>query len=246
MDEIIVWNKILKVAMDLPFVKVDRTAFLKKELVLYCKPEELEKVVSTSPIHVLDKKVINKIANGCISFHLTTVTATSALAGVPGGWWMAGTIPTDIAQFYGHAICLSQKLMYLYGWPDLADENGKLDDETAQILTLFIGVMIGEAMANQALFAIEKEFAKQVLKRLPRIALTKFGLYNVIKQVGKYIGIKVTKGKVANWASKAVPIIGAPISGAMTYWTFKPMAKLLKKHLEESWELRKETIKENA
>lgn len=245
MDEVTVWNKILKVAMDLPFVKVDRTAFLKKELVLYCKPEELEMVVSASPIHFVDKKTINKIANGCINYHLTTVTATSALAGVPGGWWMAGTIPTDIAQFYGHALCLSQKLMYLYGWPDLTNENGNLDDETAQILTLFAGVMMGEAMANQALIAIEKELSKQVLKRLPRMALTKYGLYSVIKQVGKWLGIKVTKEKVADIASKAVPIIGAPISGAMTYWTFKPMAKRLKKHLEESWELRKDTNIEN-
>ena len=240
MDEITLWNKILKGAMELPLVKVDRTTFLKKELVLYCKPEELEMAVSTSPIQFVDKKVINKIANGCIKFHLTTVTATSALAGLPGGWWMTGTIPTDIAQFYGHALCLSQKLMYLYGWPDLTNENGNLDDETAQILTLFVGVMMGEALANQALITIEKELSKQVLKRLPRMALTKYGIYNVIKQVGKWLGIKITRERVANAASKAVPVIGAPISGTMTYWTFKPMAKRLKKHLEESWELRKD------
>ena len=77
------------------------------------------------------------------------------------------------------------------------------------------------------------------------MALTKYGLYSVIKQVGKWLGIKVTKERVADIASKAVPIIGAPISGAMTYWTFKPMAKRLKKHLEESWELRKDTNIEN-
>lgn len=242
MNEITIWNNILRSAMSLPFVKVDRTAFLKKELALYCNSEKLEEVVLTSPIHILDKKVINKIANGCINFHLTTVTATSALAGIPGGWASVGTTPADITQFYGHVLCLSQKLMYLYGYPELVNEEGNIDDETIQILTLFAGVMMGEAMANQALKELEKELAKQMVKRIPQMCLTKYAIYNIAKQVGKWIGIKITKEGFAKQASKLVPIIGAPISGGMTYWTFKPMAKRLKKHFEESWELKNETI----
>jgi uncharacterized membrane protein len=242
MDEITLWNKILKGAMELPLVKVDRAAFLKKELMLYCNPEDLEKVVSTSPVHFVDKKIVNKIANGCINFHLTSVTATSALAGIPGGLAMFGTVPADITQFYGHIFCLAQKLMYLYGWPDLTNEEGDLDDETVHILTLFTGVMFGEQMANQALKALEKELAKQFVKRLPRVALTKYSIYNIVKQVAKWIGIKITKDSFAKNVGKLVPIVGAPISGGMTYWTFKPMARRLKKHLDESWELRKAAI----
>ena len=39
---------------------------------------------------------------------------------------MAATIPADLAQDFWHAIVLSQKLAYLYGWPDLL-EDGELD-----------------------------------------------------------------------------------------------------------------------
>lgn len=243
MNEITLWNQVLTGAMKIPFVKVDRASFLCKELALYCNSEELNKIVVSSPVGIVDSKIINKLANGCINYHLTTVTATSALAGIPGGWWAAGTIPADITQFYAHVLCLSQKLMYLYGWPDITNEDGNIDDGTAQILTLFVGVMLGQEMARQALITLEKEFAKQIVKRLPQIALTKYAIYNITKQVAKWIGIKLTKKQFAQWVGKAVPIIGAPISGSLTYWTFKPMSKRLKKHLENSWELQSENLK---
>ena len=60
--------------------------------------------------------------------------------------------------------------------------------------------------------------------------------------MAKWIGIKITKDSFAKNVGKLVPIVGAPISGGMTYWTFKPMARRLKKHLDESWELRKAAI----
>ena len=232
-DEIDLWNKALKGAMAIPFVKVDREAFLRKELRIYCDYEQLNIAISESPTKVLSKSQISKIANGCIKYHLTLVCSASALAGLPGGWALAGTIPADIAQFYAHVFALTQKLLYLYGWPDLQNEKGEIDDETAQILTLFTGVMMGSQAAVEAVLNLTKELAKQVAIRLPKQALTKYAIYNVAKQVSKWIGIKLTKDSFARGLSKVIPLIGAPISAGVTYCTFKPMANRLKKHLDE-------------
>lgn len=236
-DTMDLWNKALKSAMVIPVVKVDRETFIRKELAVYCNPEQLNVAISDSPLKVLNKTQISKIANGCIKYHLTLVCSTSALAGLPGGWGMIGTIPADIAQFYAHVFALIQKLLYLYGWPDLQNEQGELDDETAQILTLFTGVMIGSQAAVETVQRLGMEFAKQVVIRLPKKALTKYAVYNVAKQVAKWIGIKLTKDGFAKSISKIIPLIGAPISAGVTYWTFKPMANRLKRHLDEQLNL---------
>jgi len=36
----------------------------------------------------------------------------STLVGLPGGWWIAGTIPADLAQYYQNVIQMAQKLAY--------------------------------------------------------------------------------------------------------------------------------------
>ncbi len=232
--DIELWNKILKMTLQIPFVKVDRTKFLEKELSVYLPQDEVLKAISESPLKVLTKSHLEKIARGCIKYHLTLVTGASALAGLPGGWASAGTIPADIAQFYAHIFALTQKLLYLYGWPDMQNENGEIDDETASILTLFVGVMMGSQLASEAAKNLTKALAVEVAKRLPRVHLTKYMIYNISKQLAKWIGIKLTKQGFSRGVSKVIPLIGAPISAGLTYYTFKPMADKLHKHLEST------------
>ena len=221
----------MKMAMAIPLVKVNREEFLKKELAPFCTPEQIQIAISETPIKVLTVGQIYKIANGCIKYHLTLVCSVSALAGLPGGLGM-GTIPADITQFYAHVFALTQKMLYIYGWPDLQTEDGKLTDEATQILTLFTGVMMGSQVASDALKQLANAFAQQVAVRLPKQALTKHAIYNISKQVAKWIGIKLTKDSFSKGISKVIPLIGAPISASLTYWTFKPMANKLKRYLD--------------
>lgn len=230
-NEVDLWNKAMKMAMAIPLVKVNREEFLKKELAPFCTPEQIQIAISETPIKVLTVGQIYKIANGCIKYHLTLVCSVSALAGLPGGLGM-GTIPADIAQFYAHVFALTQKMLYIYGWPDLQTEDGKLTDEATQILTLFTGVMMGSQVASDALKQLANAFAQQVAVRLPKQALTKHAIYNISKQVAKWIGIKLTKDSFSKGISKVIPLIGAPISASLTYWTFKPMANKLKRYLD--------------
>lgn len=232
-NEVSIWNKVMGAALSMPGVKVDRDDFLRKELKNYCSPEQLNLAISSRPINGVSKEIIDRIANACINSHTTKVTTISAVAGIPGGFAMAGTIPADMAQYYWHVFVLAQKLAYLYGFPDLRDENGNLTDTASDMLTLFVGVMMGASAANQAIKGLAKEFAKQIVKRLPQKALTKTMYYPIIKQIAKWIGVKLTKETFAKGLGKVVPILGGVISGGLTLATFRPSAKRLQHKLQE-------------
>ena len=226
-------NKVLGASLQLPGSRVDRETFLRKELSKYCKEEEINMAISTTPKEAnIPKEYINKIAKSCIELNTTKVAAISFATGLPGGWWMAAAIPADLAQFYHYIIVVAQKLAYLYGWPNLFDDDNEIDDETLLRLTLFIGVMMGSAQASNAITTISKKIAEQALRKLPSRALTKSGLYKIATQVAKWIGVRLTKSTFAKGVSKAVPIIGGVVSGSMSYVSFKIMANKLKKHLE--------------
>lgn len=230
-----VWNRVLSTSVKLPFVKVDRDEFLAKELSKFCTPMEVITALNESPLKVLNKKEIDKLANQCISYHLTMVCGTSALMGLPGGWWMAGTIPSDLVQFYGHILSLMQKLMYLYGWPTLTDVNNQLDDESLNIMTLFVGVMMGNKLAVEALGKVVTQVSKNASIKISETVMASYAI-----KIAQWIGINMTKEGFAKGAGKVLPLVGAPISATITYYTFRPMARRLKKHLDELYDMRHE------
>ena len=88
-------------------------------------------------------------------------------------------------------------------------------------------------ITKEAIQELAKNFAKEIVKRLPKYALTKTVIYPIVKQVAKWIGIKLTKDSFAKGLGKIVPILGGVISGGLTYVTFKPGAKKLKKTLHD-------------
>jgi len=227
------WNKVLQTSLRLPYVKVNRDEFLTKELSKFCTPMELMNALEDSPLKVLNKKEIDKLATQCINYHLTMVCGTSALMGLPGGWWMAGTIPTDLTQFYGHILALMQKLIYLYGWPSLTDVNNQLDDESLNIMTLFVGAMMGNKLAVEALTKVVGQISKNASIKISETLIAQY----VIK-IAQWIGINMTKESFAKGMGKVIPLVGAPISATITYYTFRPMARRLKSHLDELYEMR--------
>lgn len=227
---IAVWNNVLTAALKIPGVNVNRDNYLKKELEHFYSAETVDYVIKNGLENSkVDKKVLDKIAKAAINYHTTMATGLSFAAGLPGGWWMAATIPADLAQFYAQIILVAQKLAYIYGWGDFSTEE--VTDEYRSIITLFIGVMSGAQAAEEGVKVVAEIAAKQVAKKLPQLALTKSAIYNVVKKVATFIGIKMTKDSFAKGLSKAVPIIGGVISGSITVATFKPMSKKLQKYL---------------
>lgn len=226
------FEMVLHSAAELPGIRIKRDNFLRKELSKYYDDDVVEKAVKLNPAQAgISVKNIEHIAKSCIKYETAKVTALSAAAGIPGGLAMFGTVPADIAQFFGHIIRILQKLVYLYGWQELFRSEDGLDDETTNQLTLFIGVMFGVNAANAVITKIAQSAAVKAEKTLVTKALTKGTIYPIVKKVAQAIGIKMTKDIFAKGVGKAIPIIGAAVSGGLTFATFTPMAKKLQKYL---------------
>ena len=59
-------------------------------------------------------------------------------------------------------------------------------------------------------------------------------------KIAQWIGINLTKEGFAKGVGKLLPLVGAPVSATITYYTFRPMAQRLKSHLDEQYEMRHE------
>lgn len=228
MGNVITWNSVMKGALKMPGVTVDKDKFLFSTFSIYGKTNEL---LSKRPSEVYPKEVIDKVANGIIENHTRNVTLISTAAGIPGGLAMFGTIPADLAQYYWHYLVMAQKLAYLYGWPDLRDENNNLGEQAQAIMTLFVGLGFGVDGASAVARTISKKAAEHWAMKLPQMALTKTSWYPIIKKIASWVGIKLTKDSVGKAAGKILPLLGGIVSGSLTYITFKPMAKKLKNEL---------------
>jgi hypothetical protein len=227
-----IWFGVLNTVLKIPGAKINRTQFLTNNLSKYCTADQLQLVIERGTGKAgIDIEILDKIANSSIKLHTIAATGTSAAAGIPGGFAMLGTVPGDLIQYYYHVIIVSQKLAYVYGYPEL---EGDADDDFLAMLTLFMGVMSGAKAANLALAKLSNELAKEVVKRLPRKALTKYGIFQISKQVAKWFGVKMTKESFSRGISKLIPGISAVISGAVTLGTFLPMSNRLKKNLRSS------------
>lgn len=228
-----VWNSILGAALRLPGVRVNRAAFLRSALSSHSSADLVELAIERTPAKAgIRKGVISKVAKGSLRWHRAGVSATSTIAGLPGGWWIIGTIPTDLAQYFWHILVVLQKLAYLHGWPSLFQDDEEVDDETKLVLTLFVGVMLGAQGAANGISRLATALSSEVVKRLPRASLTKYAIYQIAKQVARWLGLNLTKKKFAELLGRAVPVVGGLISGTITWVAFGAGARRLLEHLE--------------
>lgn len=223
--------------LKIPGIRVDRNSFLKQEFFKNHTEAQIEDAVTFNPAHAgIPADEIDKIADEVIKYERNCVSGISTALGMPGGVAMAATIPADIAQFYGYLLRAAQKLMYLYGFPEInLDEQGqKFDTETINTLTVCMGVMFGVANANNALKVIAQALASGVEKKLLRAALTKGTVYPIVKSIASWFGKKMTKDVFAGFFKKSIPIVGGLIGGGITFLSFKPCCENLKASLQDT------------
>lgn len=223
--------------MRIPGVAVNRESFLRAEFKTKYDQETINAAVASTPVKAgIPKDEIDKIADQVIAYERNCVSGISTALGMPGGLAMAATIPADIAQYYGFMLRAAQKLMYLYGFPqiDTTEKDHVFDSETINILTLCLGVMYGAAGANNALKAIANALATGVERQLMKKALTKGTIYPIVKSIGKWFGQKITKQAFAGFFKKAIPVVGGVIGGTVTFLSFKPCCDKLKESLRHT------------
>lgn len=228
---------IIIMGLKTPGVRINRREFLHKELFKKYPEDMIEKAIEHNPAYAgIRVDEIDQIADEVIKFERNCVSGISAALGMPGGVAMAATIPADIAQYYGYMLRATQKLLYLYGFPEIdTEEKGqKFDSETMNILIICLGVMYGAAGASNAIKAMAKALATGVEKKLIKAALTKGTIYPIVKNVASWFGKKMTKDIFAGFFKKAIPVVGGVIGGGITFVSFKPCCDKLKESLQNT------------
>lgn len=224
-------------SLKLPFVHVNRDEYLRTNLKKYCDDETILKAIETSPIIAdVSKENIEKIAKNAISVEEVICASSSLILGyIPGGIVVqAGTTIVDITQYYAHLLVVMQKLMYLYGFPQLDLDKGKIDDETLNMIIIGVGAMVGVGEATKLIGVLVNKLAENVPKIIVKKALTKNVAYQVTKKVVKYIGIKLNKNVFAKFIGNAIVFVGGAALAGITHVTFASSCNNFFKAIKES------------
>ena len=235
-DNQITIEDVIIMGLKIPGIKINRSEFLKKEFSKKYTGEVVENIIKFNPAHEnISLDVIDKIADDVIQYERLCVSGISTALSAPGGFAMVATLPTDIAQCYGYMLRATQKLLYLYGFPeiDVKDEQ-LLDSGTMNTLIICMGVMYGVAGAKTALKSMAKALGLGVEKKLIHTALTKGTIYPIVRSVAKWFNVRMTKEIFAGFFKKSIPVVGGLIGGGLTYLSFKPCCEKLKDALHDT------------
>lgn len=227
---------IIILGLRIPGVHIDREEFLRKQFMKNYANDVIQDAVKFNPAHAgITVEEIDNIADQVIQYERNCVSGISLALGAPGGVAMVATLPADIAQYYGYMLRAIQKLLYLYGFPEINVENGvNIDDETMNLITLCLGVMYGVEGSVASIKILSNALGKGVEKKILQKALTKGTFYPIVKKISRWFSVCMTKQVFAGFFRKAIPVVGGVVGGGITYLSFKPCCDNLKKSLQDT------------
>lgn len=220
-----------------PGIGINRESYLRSEFQKTFPQDVIDAAVKETPAKAgITVDQIDKLADQAITYERNCVTGISTALGIPGGAAMVATVPSDMIQYYGFMLRAAQKLLYLYGFPqiDVNEKENVFDSETLNMMTLCLGVMFGVSGANQALRVIANALGKGVEKKLINKALTKGFVYPMVKKIASWFGKNMTKKVFAGFFKKAIPVVGGLIGGGITYLSFGPCCYKLRDSLHDT------------
>ena len=139
---------IIIMGLSLPHIQVNRGEFLQKEFMKRYSQEVVDEIITNNPAYArIPSEVIDEIANDVIQYERNCVYDVSM--GMDNLFNLIGML-TSIIQYYGYMLRVIQKLMYLYGFPeiDVKIRDSKFEQKTLNTLIISLGVMFGVTGAN--------------------------------------------------------------------------------------------------
>lgn len=229
-------NDIILKCVKLPGVKINREEFLRKELSKKATKEQVDVAIIENPSNAhIDKKFIDKTALKVIKKERIKVSSISAACSATGGVVAIASIPVDMIQYYGYLLRIVQKLVYLYGFPELDFEYDKdtLKEETLAVIIGCLGVMFGISKARKLIGKMAKTISKKASQTIAKKIATKpIILLPLIKSISQSFSKKITLVAIKEVAKRAIPVIGFIIGGIATYLTFNACCKRLRMNLQ--------------
>lgn len=209
------------VVAKLPVVRVNRESFLRQQ---FHDSPHLDAILENGPQSVYTPESLRRKANGVIRNSTAVASVASFAAGLPGNpVTMVAMGGADMAQYFGFALNLAQKIAYLFGEDDLFEGGQQLSEDAQARVIGYLGVMLGAAGAAGLVAHLAGAAAPVMGKKVANKALMKTVWYPVVKKVATAIGQKMTKNTMGKVVTKSVPVVGGVMSGGITYATFRPM-----------------------
>ena len=232
---------VLVKAMKTPGVRIDRTEFLKEVLPEFCSEAKTAEAIATSPVQAgIKEAVLDKIADRLIITERKVATASSAgLAIIPGGIGMqVATTLLDTTQYYVILVRLLQKLLYLYGFPQLGIDNGDdtfvIDTATINIFTLCLGSMYGNQEAVRGLRMTAQLFASKTDMFAIRENVNSGEIHELIVKVFNKLSLDVSRDIIAKLISNLLGLVGGLLCGGITFINFDSSFKNIKYVLKDT------------
>jgi hypothetical protein len=221
-DTFVLFTEILQATLKINGIKINREQFLKKELAQKYPRETVQLAIANNPAYAgISESDIYEIASTCIGNETRRATLISFATGLPGGFALLATVPSDVLQFFAHLVRVVQKLAYLYGWKELYNQQGEFDEESELQFTVFIATLVNVELANELLKNIARNEAIGIEKNLANQTLNKSLIYPLFKKIAIKVGYKLSSKLIAKSLGKIIPILGGVISGIFTYTFFK-------------------------
>lgn len=216
-------TELIAKASELPLVKVNREEFLRKT---FKNDPHIDIIIEKGPQAVYTVESLHKKARTVINGSTGKTAVASFVGGLPSNPAVAlAAAGVDVTQYFGFSINLAQKISYLFG----AEEFKDLSSSEAQTkIVLLLGTMFGVETAKNGLVRAVVVAGEAVGKHVAAKALTKTTTwYPILKKIAWEIGQKITKQTVKDAIAKSFSVLGAFISGGITWVSFRPLGNNL-------------------
>ena len=228
-------------AMKTPGIRIKRSEFLEKELTVHCGKEMTQRAIKENPYKAgVSKELLDEIATNVIKLERNkTSLASMGLGSVPGGITVQiGTTVVDLTQYHVFMIRVAQKLLYLYGFPQIGEEGNDgsfiIDSGTMNLLLLCVGAMQGLQEAIKGIRWVAQGLAKGVEKALLKKALTQGMLYPLVKNIMKMLSVRITKQIFSKFVANSIVFVGGALCGGITFVSFDTCCRTFSKVIKET------------
>jgi len=134
-------DDIINVAIKIPGIKIDRAEFLHKLLDGKYPADVIEKAINEKPVNAgISMEDISKFADDVINEEYGHVDKLAKALSLAGGAGAAAAAPANLAQYYGYLLRTSQKILYIYCFPQI-DLKGERAKDGVGLLTVCIATM---------------------------------------------------------------------------------------------------------
>ena len=229
-------NEIIK-CLHLPGVRINRTDFLREVLGKEVSEDVVERAILENPMMAkIAQEVIDKLADSVIFEERRRAKENSAYMADIDSTSAQTKLPIAIVNQCSGLLIAMQKLMYLYGFAQLAfDENDSLDSETNKVVIACLGIMFGVGTANSVIHTLTPAIADKLKKKIRNPKESKTLLGKMFSAISSAITTVVSSDEEINKiATKVVAVIGNTLGGAITYLSFNHCCNKLKKQLRNT------------